>query len=143
MADSDCSQEQDVQLKVISAIDTAGVVASTICMIHCLSMPFLMAIFPLVAAELFEAEWIHQVLGFFVLSTCLMAFVPGYLRHRDKRLIYIGVVGVGLVFLGTLVIRHSMGEIGEIVFMTLGNTVLVFGHILNFKLSGKTHCKNC
>ncbi len=125
--------------KLIAALDMAGMTASTLCLIHCLAMPVIIALIPTFAAQLFESEWFHVVLAFAVLAFCLLAFIPGYSRHHDKRLIWIGVVGLSFVFFATFVARY-WSEQAEIGLVTVGNLVLVAGHLLNRKLTNKVCC---
>lgn len=125
--------------RLISALDMAGMTASTICLVHCLAMPVVIALIPAFAAELFESEWFHITLAFAVLIFCLAAFVPGYYRHHDKRLVWIGVTGISLVFFATFVARY-WSETAEIAIVTVGNLVLVAGHLLNRKLTHKVCC---
>lgn len=128
--------------KIISVLDYAGVAASTICLVHCLAMPFVIALLPVVAAQFMESEWFHISLAFTILVFCLTAFVPGYIRHRDKRLVLIGAAGVGLVFFATFYARHVWGENVEIAIVTAGNIILVFGHLLNRRLSASACCNH-
>lgn len=125
--------------KLIAALDVAGMTASTLCLIHCLAMPIIIALIPAFAAQLFESEWFHVVLAFAVLVFCLLAFIPGYTRHGDKRLIWIGAVGLSFVFFATFVARY-WSESAEIGLVTVGNLVLVGGHLLNRKLTQKVCC---
>lgn len=128
------------ETKLISALDYAGVAASSICLVHCLAMPFVIALLPVVAASLMESDWFHVVLAFTILVFCLMAFIPGYMRHHDRRLIFIGISGVGLVFFATFVARFLWGENVEIAIVTAGNIVLVAGHLLNRRLLHSACC---
>lgn len=134
-ADTEAKRED----RLIAALDMAGMTASTICLVHCLAMPVVIALIPAFAADLFESEWFHITLAFAVLIFCLLAFVPGYFRHKDKRLIGIGVTGISLVFFATFVARY-WGETAEISIVTVGNLVLVAGHLLNRKLTHKVCC---
>lgn len=125
--------------KVIAALDVAGMTASTVCLVHCLAMPVVIAMLPTFASQLFESEWFHIVLAFAVLIFCLLAFIPGYARHHDKRLILIGAAGLSFVFFATFVARY-WGEQIEISLVTVGNLILVGGHLLNRKLTNKVCC---
>lgn len=127
--------------RVVGFMDIAGVFASTICTIHCLLLPVLMALLPMFAKPLMQHDMVHIGLAGFVLTFALMAYVPGFLKHHDKRLILIGFVGVSLVFFATFVARY-WGEIAEATIITLGNTVLIFGHLLNRKLLAHSKCKH-
>lgn len=127
--------------RLIAFMDMAGVFASTLCMIHCLLLPILVALLPFIARPLIQHDWLHVGLAGFVLVFCLMAYVPGYLRHNDKKLLYVGACGLSLVFFATFVARQ-WGEIAEIGILTAGNTILVFGHLLNRKLLSHYGCKH-
>lgn len=119
--------------RLIGFVDIAGVLASTLCMIHCLALPIFVFLLPVMAKPLMEHDIVHVGLAGFVLAFCVMAFLPGYLKHKDKRLIWIGFTGVCLVFFATFVAR-SWGEIVEACVITAGNTIIIFGHFLNRKL---------
>lgn len=127
--------------RVVGFMDIAGVFASTLCMIHCLLLPIVVAVMPFVAKPLMQHDWVHVGLAGFVLTFCLIAYIPGYLQHRDKRLIYVGVAGLTLVFFATFVAR-AWGEIIEAVIITAGNTVIIFGHMLNRKRLAHLKCKH-
>lgn len=127
--------------RVVGFMDIAGVFASTLCMIHCLLLPIVIAVMPFVAKPLMQHDWVHVGLAGFVLTFCLIAYIPGYLQHRDKRLIYVGVAGLTLVFFATFVAR-AWGEITEAVIITAGNTVIIFGHMLNRKKLAHLKCKH-
>ena len=133
------SHREDFFSRLVGIMDIAGVFASTLCMVHCLLLPIIFALLPVFARPLMEHDWLHVGLAGFVLTFCLMAYVPGFLRHHDKRLLLIGAVGLTLVFFATFVARQ-WGEIAEISILTAGNTVLVFGHLLNRKLLSHSRC---
>jgi len=133
--------QETVLARVVGFMDIAGVFASTLCMIHCLLLPIVVAVMPFVAKPLMKHDWVHAGLAGFVLTFCLIAYIPGYLQHRDKRLIYVGVVGLTLVFFATFVAR-AWGEIIEAVIITAGNTVIIFGHMLNRKKLAHLKCRH-
>lgn len=127
--------------KIVGFMDIAGVFASTLCTIHCLLLPIVLALLPVFAKELMHHDFVHVGLAGFVLVFCLMAYVPGYLNHGDKRLIWLGAVGLTLVFFATFVAR-DWGEAIEASIITAGNTVIIFGHLLNRKLLAHLKCKH-
>ncbi len=127
--------------KVVGFMDIAGVLASTLCTIHCVLMPIIMVLLPVIAKPLMQHDFVHVGLAGFVLTFCLMAYVPGYLKHHDKRLIWIGISGVSCVFFATFVARQ-WGEIVEASIITAGNTILIFGHLLNRKLLAHLRCRH-
>jgi hypothetical protein len=134
-------EPEGVFSKIVGFMDIAGVFASTLCTIHCILLPLVMALLPVLARPIMEHDFVHVGLAGFVLVFCLMAYIPGYLSHRDKRLIWIGAAGLTLVFFATFVARF-WGEIAEGVIITMGNTVIIFGHMLNRRLLAHAKCKH-
>lgn len=127
--------------RILCLVDIAGVFASTLCMVHCILLPLVLALLPVIAKPLMANDYLHVGLAGFVLSFCLMAYLPGYFKHKDKRLLYIGALGLSLVFFATFQ-AHELGEIGEIGILTVGNILIVFGHLLNRKLLSHVGCKH-
>lgn len=127
--------------RFIGIMDIAGVFASTVCTIHCLLLPIVVVALPMLAKPLVEHDIVHVSLAGFVFLFCLTAYLPGYLKHRDKRLIFIGILGVSLVFFATFMAR-VWGEIIEAAIITAGNTIIIFGHLLNRKLLEHSNCKH-
>lgn len=127
--------------KLLCALDIGGVFASTLCMVHCLLLPIVIALLPVVAQPLMEHDVFHVGLAGFVLFFCLLAYLPGYMQHKDKRLLYVGAAGLTLVFFATFQARH-WGEIAEVAILTVGNVLIVFGHLLNRHLLSHRNCRH-
>lgn len=127
--------------KIVGFMDIAGVFASTLCLIHCLLLPIAIALLPVVAKPIMHHDWVHVGLAGFVFAFCLIAYIPGYLQHHDKRLIYCGAIGISLVFFATFVAR-AWGEVMEASIITAGNTIIIFGHMLNRRRLAHLKCKH-
>lgn len=127
--------------KLLCAMDLAGVFASSLCMVHCLLMPIVLALLPFLARPLMEHDTLHIGLAGFVLFFCVCAYLPGYMKHKDRRLLYAGAAGLALVFFATFQARY-WGEIAEVVILTAGNLLIVFGHLLNRYLLRHQDCKH-
>lgn len=127
--------------KLLCAMDLAGVFASSLCMVHCLVMPIILALLPVLARPLMEHDCLHIGLAGFVLFFCVCAYLPGYMKHKDRRLLYVGAAGLALVFFATFQARY-WGEIAEVVILTMGNLLIVFGHLLNRYLLKHQQCNH-
>src|SRR6185295_5040586 len=62
--------------RVVGFMDIAGVFASGLCTIHCLVIPILVMALPMFASQLMQDDYVHVGLAGFVLTFCLMAYVP-------------------------------------------------------------------
>lgn len=116
------------------SFDTLGIIASCLCMMHCLAMPIVISVLPVVGARWLEADWTHKLLAFFVVSFGLLAVAPGYLKHR-KRSVLLGLVtGLSFVLFATFVSGILLGEEWELPLITIGNLIVVATHWHNRQL---------
>lgn len=120
--------------RIIASMDTLGIAASSLCLVHCLAMPLVVGILPIIGLKFLEGHQAHVTLAFFVLTFALLAIVPGYLRHRRGDILAMMLVGVGLVLYATFVARFTLGEAAELPIITIGNLILVFTHLRNRSL---------
>lgn len=110
--------------------DRWGLWLSSLCAIHCLLTPLLVLALP-VLGGFFEQEWVHLGMAFFVVPVGLIAFWSGYKHHRQIRVLSLGVVGLTLVGLAS-VLPHEMVEIQELDVVTImGSICLIAAHIVN------------
>src|SRR5207253_2703335 len=73
------------------SFDILGIIASCLCILHCLAMPVLISVLPVVGSRLLESDWTHKALAFFVVSFALLAVAPGFLKHK-KRVVLFGLI---------------------------------------------------
>ncbi|HEY9678818.1 MAG TPA: MerC domain-containing protein [Drouetiella sp.] len=123
----------------IVSMDTLGILASTLCLIHCLAMPLVVAFLPVLGLQFLEGHAAHQILAGFVVCFGLCAILPGYLKHR-KPLVLAGLVaGLVLVLTATFGYVFGLSESIELPLITVGNLVLVMSHFFNRKLCRCDH----
>jgi hypothetical protein len=108
------------------AIDRVGQALSVACAVHCALVPLILGLLPLAAARATEAVH-HLVLAPFILATSLVAFVPGYRRHRSFLPGILGAVGC-LVLLRALT---SQSEAREALLTFAASALLVVAHARN------------
>jgi xanthine/uracil permease len=117
--------------QTIVSLDTLGIAASTLCIIHCLAMPFIIAALPFLGLQFLEGNLAHQVLAGFVLCFALFAVLPGYLKHRRTPVLIGMSVGLLLVLFATFGANHCLGETWELPLISIGNLLLVGTHLWN------------
>jgi len=125
--------------KTISLLDNLGIAASTLCLIHCLAMPFIVGMLPLIGLSCLESHESHLWLASAIVIFALTAIVPGYLRHKRMDILILMIVGVSLVLFASFGAEHLLGLSWELPLIAGGNLILVGTHLRNRGLCKCTH----
>ena len=118
----------------VVSVDTLGIVASTICLIHCAAMPFLITVLPLIGLEFLQGHTAHRVLAFFVVAFACLAIIPGYVNHRNAPILMAMLLGVSIVLLATFGSGRLFSDNLELPLITVGNLIVVATHLRNRRL---------
>ena len=119
--------------KAILSFDNLGIVASVLCLIHCMAMPFLIALLPFLGWQFLDSHESHLILGSLIIAFALFAIVPGYLKHKSRRILTGMIIGAVLVLLGSF-FSHDFGmDDIELPLLVGGNLTLVATHLLNMR----------
>ncbi len=113
------------------ALDRAGVVASSLCAVHCAVTPALLAAAPAVGAAFGNERWEWP----FLCASCALgaaALVPSFLRSGRAVAIVTFVVGALLVFVGKL--AFAAGGAAEGALSALGAAGIACAHVLNLRV---------
>ena len=120
------------------AWDKFGMTASTLCVIHCVAMPFVIGFLPALGLEFLAHERIHHVLAFIVVGVAALAFMPGYRKHGKKYVLLLMGVGLTSLLFAAFEAEALLGAWAEPAFTVLGGTLLVTAHWLN-----RSFCRLC
>ena len=92
--------------------DKLAVSFSTVCAIHCLATPFLVALLPSLAALPLEAESFHLWMVIAVLPTSIYALTLGCKKHKQRSVLRIGIVGLVCLIFSTRIWRKFLRRMG-------------------------------
>ena len=118
--------------------DAIGIGASTLCAIHCLALPFILAFAPAVAHFLPGDEIVHRTLACSLTAVGLAAFRAGYKVHRKKIVLVMLTAGIAAVSAGAYAGHLLPSHQWEIGITLLGGAFLISAHLLN-----RTLCRSC
>ncbi|WP_156885673.1 MerC domain-containing protein [Massilia niastensis] len=113
--------------------DYAGMTASALCLAHCLAMPLLLAAFPMLGLA-HAHDGFHDTLLAAISLPVLLALLPGYLRHRDARVLAAGIAGLGCFLAAVFVISPLFGELAEAGCAIASGVLLLYAHLRNRRL---------
>lgn len=115
-------------------VDNTGACLSFACAIHCMAMPLLITILPLIGLGFLANESAELVLITVAIGLAIVSFAWGVRHHRSWRAFLILLVA--LTFIGTA--RTAVEGTYEVVFYSIGAIILASAHLVNRHL-----CKTC
>lgn len=104
--------------------DTAATALSALCIVHCLALPLVASVLPVVSV-LADADWLHWL--FAGLAIVISASVP----LRDvlaRRASFLAPAGLGIAFLVAGLFADQMGA-NETVLTVIGGLLVAFAHV--------------
>ena len=132
--------------------DKFAILLSGLCAIHCIALPIIASIIPLLTATVHHGNevhefWFHQFILLFIVPVSILALVTGYRSHR--RIMPLVVAGFGLAILAfialfaeQLLIDNVIPHKGETLLTITGGLIHAAGHILNLQATRRKlpHC---
>ncbi|MCG8468934.1 MAG: MerC domain-containing protein [Gemmatimonadetes bacterium] len=119
--------------------DGLGLLASTVCAVHCLLLPTLLVAGSTLPSFLLSDESFHRALLWLILPSALIAFGLGCWRHKDRGVLALGTAGLlGIVLSAAL--HDVLGESNERTATLASAAVLVAAHVRNFRRCRASRC---
>jgi hypothetical protein len=121
-------------------VDHIAITLSTICIVHCLAVPVLVAMLPVVALTwgLSDASF-HTLMLWFVVPTSVLGFAFGYHAHRGATIVLIGAAAIA-VLAYTALRGHGMWTTAVETAVNIGASLLLaVAHWRNFKAVRRAH----
>ena len=132
-------QSMGLTAQNIASLDMLGIAASSICLVHCLAMPFVITFLPLMGLQFLDGKLTHNILAAFVFSFALFGILPGYLKHHERPILIGMLLGLTLVLIATFCCGATLPEKWELPLITIGNLILVITHWHNHHLASCNH----
>lgn len=125
---------------VTGKLDKAAVALSGLCLVHCLALPLIVALFPIFGAEIVDHATFHQIILIVVVPTTVLALGAGYNRHRRLSVPILGALGVVALVVAAFAV-HALGtELAERGVTVAGGLLIAAAHIQNFRLTRAQPC---
>ena len=119
--------------------DKLSISLSLACMIHCLLMPSFLILTSGFLALSIDNELIHKVFLIIVLPV-LYALITGYNNHKILSYLYIGILGLWLLFFAVFFGEGVFGEFTEKTLTLLGSLIVASSHYKNYKACKELDC---
>jgi hypothetical protein len=125
-----------------SLLDRIAVVLSSICMLHCLALPFLLTIVPITQGAFMDEQLFHLVMLVLILPVSLIALTIGCRQHKDRLTIVLGSIGIVILAFTAFFGHDWFGLAGERVVTSFGGLILAGAHIQNYRICRNNDCQH-
>ena len=113
--------------------DRAAIALSGLCLVHCLLLPVIIALLPLLNQV--SATHFHAQMLLVVVPVSLFAFALGFRRHGNHAIIAWGTTGIAILATGGIVAHASYGALADTLMTIAGSIVLAISHYFNNRLT--------
>ena len=127
---------------IIGFLDRFSIGLSTLCLLHCLAIPLIVSVTPVVATFAFADESFHIALVALVAPTSLLALTLGCRKHRSWRIPALGLMGVALLLTAAAGDVFLFGETAETVLTVIGALFVASAHLLNYRACRACECEH-
>ncbi len=112
-----------------AGLDRLALFLSGLCLIHCLALPFALLLGPVLSGWLLETETtVHWFLWAMALPISALALSRGTRRHGRTSILWLGGLGLVMMFAG---VSHILGDEAEIALTVIGVLALLTAHLIN------------
>ena len=123
-------------------LDAIAVVLSGVCMLHCLALPLLLTISPILNVTLLSETVFHLLLLVFILPTSVIALTIGCRSHKDKITLVLGALGLSILTITAFFGHQLVGLTGERILTSFGGLILASAHIQNYRCCRRDNCNH-
>ena len=128
--------------RVGALVDRVGATASLLCAVHCVLLPFVLALLPLIGLGFLAGHTFERV---FVACAAVLAsasIVTAYRRHGRPHALYLMVPGIVLLVSG-IAINLDAHVVIHTVSVVCGGLLVATAHITNLVLAHRHHRATC
>ena len=132
---------------LLNRADKLGSVLSSLCAVHCMCMPVLIGLLPVIGLSFLASnrfEHIACVTMILLAAACLWS---GCRIHRRWGLLVLLCIGAAVVlyiqFGGRPEAKETRTDWHEAAAMAIGGSLIAISHLINLKLRTRCHCHEC
>jgi hypothetical protein len=119
--------------------DRVAIALSTICIVHCLAMPFVIALLPVAAFTFGGDGHFHALMLWFVVPTSVLGFGLGLRVHRRVDIVVMGAVAIVGLAAAALWGHSAWDPSAEVLVNVAASVLLAAAHWRNFREVRRLH----
>ena len=118
--------------------DKLGILASALCVVHCVVTPVLISVSAVFAHFIPGEERTHRTLAIGVAALGAIALVKGFRTHGRRRILGLMALGLGFIFAGAFYGDRLPSHGYEVAVTMTGSALMIWAHRMNH-----TFCSDC
>jgi len=120
-------------------LDRIAITLSTICIVHCLAMPLVIAMLPIVAVTFGSDGHFHSLMLWLVVPTSAVGFALGFRVHAKAGIVLTGTVAVAILAIVALWGHAAWDATTEVAVNVAASLLLASAHWRNFREVRRIH----
>lgn len=120
-------------------LDRVAIALSTICIVHCLAMPVLIAVLPVAALAIGGDGHFHSLMLWFVVPTSVLGFGLGLRVHRRIDIVAMGAAAIAALAAAALWGHSAWDPSLEVTANVAASVLLAAAHWRNFREVRRLH----
>ncbi len=127
------------QGKIQRLTDYTSISLAGVCLVHCFLTPVALILFPVVGSTFVFQEIFHELMLFLVIPASSIAMFLGCRRHKDFKVVMMGILGLGFLLAGVFA---ATTEHQEYILTFIGAFLMICGHLRNFRMCRQGCCSH-
>ena len=118
--------------KLLGVGDAAAIGLSFLCALHCLVLPLVLALIPVMTSSLNHSDF-HRWMVMVVVPVSVFSLIMGWRSHKQYLAVVIGSIGLLLLIFSGYFGEGVLNEFWEENLTVLAATIIAVGHLCNFR----------
>jgi len=116
--------------------DKLGIWISSLCALHCLLLPLMLPVAPLLASSFFAQEWFEHIILVLSMLVGAFALLNGAMRYHGQLYPLVSLFVGGIIYWQ----KGALGEAIEPYAVGIGALLIILGHWQNMRLCHQCKC---
>lgn len=132
---------------LLNRADKIGSVLSSLCAVHCMCMPVLIGLLPMIGLSFLGSHRFEHIACVTMILLAAACIWSGCRIHRRWGLLVLLCAGAAVVlytqFAGPPEEKETRADWHEAIAMFVGGALIATSHLINLKLRARCHCTQC
>ena len=128
--------------RLATLVDRVGATASLLCAVHCMLLPFVLALLPLIGLEFLAGHTFERIFVACAAALASASIFTAYRRHRHPQALFLMVPGIVLLLFGVAV-NLDVHVVIHTASVVTGGVLVASAHVTNLGLAHRHHHATC